>query len=131
MVPRMPGSMVMKRDGVQVVNRCGYRRAVVCSTRGLALVGRLIRGTALMGWYYMLPVVLFAQGMINSMRFSSMNTLTLKDLPDELASGGNSLLSMVMQLSLSIGVTIAGLLLGMFGQSHLSADSGVAHHVFL
>ena len=39
-----------------------------------------------------------------------MNTLTLKDLPDDLASG-NSLLSMVMQLSMSI-VTIAGLLLG-------------------
>jgi hypothetical protein len=34
--------------------------------------------------------------MINSSRFSSMNTLTLKDLPDELASSGNSLLSMVM-----------------------------------
>jgi DHA2 family multidrug resistance protein-like MFS transporter len=42
-----------------------------------------------------------------------MNTLTLKDLPDEQASSGNSLLSMVMQLSMSVGVTIAGLLLGM------------------
>ena len=53
-------------------------------------------------------VVLFMQGMINSSRFSSMNTLTLKDLPDNLASSGNSLLSMIMQLSMSIGVTIAG-----------------------
>ena len=52
------------------------------------------------------------------MRFSSMNTLTLKDLPDEQASSGNSLLSMVMQLSMvlpfavpwirHIGFTIAG-----------------------
>ena len=32
-----------------------------------------------------------------------MNTLTLKDLPDELASSGNSLLSMIMQLSMSVG----------------------------
>lgn len=47
-----------------------------------------------------------------------MNTLTLKDLPDELASSGNSLLSMIMQLSMSVGVTIAGLLLGMYGQHH-------------
>jgi DHA2 family multidrug resistance protein-like MFS transporter len=131
MIPMVLGSMGMKRIVVQVVNRFGYRRVLVCSTLGLALVCLLFMGTALMGWYYVLPVVLFAQGMINSMRFSSMNTLTLKDLPDELASGGNSLLSMVMQLSMSIGVTIAGLLLGMFGQAHLSADSGVAHHVFL
>lgn len=52
-----------------------------------------------------------------------MNTLTLKDLPDELASSGNSLLSMIMQLSMSVGVTVAGLLLGMYGQHHLSADT--------
>lgn len=131
MIPMVLGSMGMKRIVVQLVNRFGYRRALVCSTLGLALVSLLFMTTALLGWYYLLPVVLFCQGMINSMRFSSMNTLTLKDLPDELASGGNSLLSMIMQLSMSIGVTVAGLLLGLFGQQHLSADSGVAHHVFL
>jgi DHA2 family multidrug resistance protein-like MFS transporter len=60
-----------------------------------------------------------------------MNTLTLKDLPDDLASSGNSLLSMIMQLSMSVGVTIAGLLLGMYGQHHLSVDTPVAHQVFL
>ncbi|SCB96545.1 MFS transporter [Kosakonia oryziphila] len=131
MIPMVLGSMGMKRIVVQVVNRFGYRRALVCSTLGLALVSLLFMTTALLGWYYLLPVVLFCQGMINSMRFSSMNTLTLKDLPDELASGGNSLLSMTMQLSMSIGVTVAGLLLGLFGQQHLSADSGAAHHIFL
>ncbi len=131
MIPMVIGSMGMKRIVVQLVNRFGYRRALVCSTLGLAAVSLLFMGTALMGWYALLPFVLFAQGMINSMRFSSMNTLTLKDLPDELASGGNSLLSMIMQLSMSIGVTVAGLLLGLFGQHNLSADSGVAHHVFL
>ena len=112
MIPMVLGSMGMKRIVVQVVNRFGYRRVLV-------------------GWYYILPLVLFCQGIINSMRFSSMNTLTLKDLPDELASSGNSLLSMIMQLSMSVGVTVAGLLLGMYGQHHLSADTPVAHQVFL
>lgn len=54
-----------------------------------------------------------------------MNTLTLKDLPDNLASSGNSLLSM------SIGVTIAGLLLGLFGSQHVSVDSGTTQTVFM
>ena len=67
----------------------------------------------------------------NSTRFSSMNTLTLKDLPDNLASSGNSLLSMIMQLSMSIGVTIAGLLLGLFGSQHVSVDSGTTQTVFM
>nr|WP_318381045.1 MFS transporter [uncultured Enterobacter sp.] len=131
MIPMVLGSMGMKRIVVQVVNRVGYRHVLVVSTLGLALVSLLFMATAMLGWVWLLPVVLFLQGMINSMRFSSMNTLTLKDLPDELASSGNSLLSMVMQLSMSVGVTVAGLLLGLYGQHHLAADSGIAHHVFI
>ncbi|GAB5071528.1 MFS transporter [Citrobacter sedlakii] len=131
MIPMVLGSMGMKRIVVQVVNRFGYRRVLVCTTLGLAGVTLLFMSAALLGWYYVLPFVLLLQGMINSTRFSSMNTLTLKDLPDELASSGNSLLSMIMQLSMSIGVTVAGLLLGMFGQQHITADSGATHTVFI
>ena len=131
MIPMVLGSMGMKRIVVQVVNRFGYRRVLVAATLGLALISLLFMTVALMGWYYALPLVLFFQGVINSTRFSSMNTLTLKDLPDELASSGNSLLSMIMQLSMSVGVTVAGLLLGMYGQHHLSADTSGAHQVFL
>lgn len=131
MIPMVLGSMGMKRIVVQVVNRFGYRRVLVSTTLGLALVTLLFMSTALLGWYYLLPFVLLLQGMINSTRFSSMNTLTLKDLPDDLASSGNSLLSMIMQLSMSIGVTVAGLLLGMFGQQHIATDSGATHTVFM
>lgn len=131
MIPMVMGSMGMKRIVVQVVNHFGYRKTLVAATLGLALISLLFMATALLGWYYLLPVVLFFQGMVNSVRFSSMNTLTLKDLPDDLASSGNSLLSMVMQLSMSIGVTVAGLLLGMYGHHQLAADSTLVHHVFL
>jgi len=131
MIPMVLGSMGMKRIVVQVVNRFGYRRVLICATLGLALISLVFMTVALMGWYWLLPLVLFLQGMINSSRFSSMNTLTLKDLPDDLASSGNSMLSMVMQLSMSIGVTVAGLLLGMYGQNHISVDSAGSHQVFL
>src|SRR5690606_28134370 len=47
--------------------------------------------------------------------FTAMNTLTLRDLDGERASAGNSLLSMVMMLSVSLGVAIAGGLLAAFG----------------
>ena len=131
MIPMVLGSMGMKRIVVQVVNRFGYRRVLVATTLGLSMVTLLFMSSALLGWYYVLPLVLFVQGMVNSTRFSSMNTLTLKDLPDEFASSGNSLLSMIMQLSMSIGVTVAGLLLGMFGQQHITVDSGTSHSVFM
>ena len=38
---------------------------------------------------------------------------------------------MIMQLSMSIGVTIAGLLLGMFGQQHIAIGSDTTHTVFM
>lgn len=131
MIPMVVGSMGMKRIVDQIVNDFGYRRVLVASTLALALLCLLFIGSAMLGWYGLLPVLLFFQGMINAMRFSSMNTLILKDLPDTLASSGNSLLSMVMQLAMSIGVSIAGLLLGMFSHSTSVSNSGILPDIFI
>ncbi|MFC0140196.1 multidrug transporter subunit MdtD [Erwinia mallotivora] len=130
MIPMVLGNMGMKRIVVQTVNRFGYRKVLVCATVALSLVVLLFPLVALLGWRWLLPVVLFLLGMVNAIRFSAMNTLTLKSLPDELASSGNSLLSMIMQLSMSIGVTVAGLLLGTFGHQAL-ADSPDVHQAFI
>lgn len=119
MIPMVIGSMGMKRIVVQVVNRFGYRQVLVAATLMLAMLCLALVTVGTLGWHWAIPLVLLILGMVNAMRFSSMNTLTLKDLPDTLASSGNSLLSMVMQLAMSIGVTVAGLLLGMFGQHPL------------
>ena len=40
-----------------------------------------------------------------------MNSVTLKDMDGEFASSGNSLLSMVQMLAMSMGVALAGALL--------------------
>ncbi|MCX8956478.1 multidrug transporter subunit MdtD [Erwinia psidii] len=125
MIPMVLGNMGMKRIVVQIVNRFGYRNVLVFTTVALSLVVVLFPVVALLDWKWLLPGVLFMLGMVNAIRFSTMNTLTLKSLPDDLASGGNSLLSMVMQLSMSIGVTLAGLLLATFGQLGLEGIPGV------
>lgn len=130
MIPMVLGNMGMKRIVVRIVNLYGYRRVLVMSTVALALVVLLFPLVAMLGWVWLLPLVLFLQGMVNAIRFSSMNTLTLKELPDELASSGNSLLSMIMQLSMSIGVTVAGLLLGAFAQESV-AGSAAEHQMFI
>ncbi|KJV31196.1 multidrug transporter subunit MdtD [Pantoea sp. SM3] len=130
MIPMVLGNMGTKRVVVRIVNLFGYRNALVGATVALALVVLLFPAVALLGWVWMLPVVLLLQGMVNAIRFSSMNTLTLKELPDDLASSGNSLLSMIMQLSMSIGVTVAGLLLGAFAHGSVT-NSAAAHQTFI
>ncbi len=61
MIPMVLGSMGMKRIVVQIVNRFGYRRVLVATTLGLALVSLLFMSVALLGWYYLLPLVLLLQ----------------------------------------------------------------------
>lgn len=131
MIPMIIGSMGMKRVIVRVVNQFGYRRVLVSATLLLAVVSLSLPMMALMGWILLLPVVLFFQGMLNALRFSTMNTFTLKDLPNRLASSGNSLLSMVMQLSMSLGVSTAGILLGVFAHNQVVTNTPATHSAFL
>lgn len=131
MIPMIIGSMGMKQIIVRILNRLGYRQVLVSATLLLAVVSLSFPLVALMGWLWLMPVVLFFQGMLNALRFSTMNTFTLKDLPDRLASSGNSLLSMVMQLAMSIGVSTAGILLGLFAHNQVTTNSTATHSAFL
>ena len=131
MIPMVLGSMGMKRIVVRLVNKLGYRKALVSATLLLSVITLCMPLVAIYGAYWMIPVVLFFQGMINSLRFSSMNTLTLKDLPPRLASSGNSLLSMIMQLSMSLGVSVAGILIGVFAHQQIDPGSASMHSAFI
>ncbi|KEY56664.1 multidrug transporter subunit MdtD [Serratia sp. DD3] len=131
MIPMIIGSMGMKRIVVRVVNRLGYRHVLIATTLMLAFITLCLPLIAMLGWFYLLPVFLFCQGMVSALRFSAMNTLTLKDLPNRLASSGNSLLSMVMQLSMSLGVSISGILVGSFAHHQVVANSPEIHQAFI
>ncbi len=84
MIPMVLGSMGMKRIVVQVVNRFGYRRVLVATTLGLSLVTLLFMTTALLGWYYVLPFVLFFT------RNGQLNAFLLHEHPDAERSPGQS-----------------------------------------
>jgi len=131
MIPMVLGSMGMKRIVVRLVNKLGYRKALVSATLLLSVITLCMPLVAIYGAFWMIHVVLFFQGMVNSLRFSSMNTLTLKDLPPRLASSGNSLLSMIMQLSMSLGVSVAGILIGLFAHQQIDPGSVTMHSAFI
>jgi len=100
---------------VPLVHRLGYRRVLVGNTLlvGTAMASFALVRPGLPVWVHAVQFAAF--GAVNSLQFTAMNTLTLRDLDGELASSGNSLLSMVMMLSMSLGVAVAGGLLGAFG----------------
>lgn len=119
MIPAAVAGMFSKRIVVPLVQRLGYRKVLVGNT---VLVGMAMASFALVSaeqplWLHLLQFACF--GAVNSLQFTAMNTLALRDLDGDLASSGNSLLSMVMMLAMSIGVALAGSLLGVFGSEAL------------
>lgn len=114
MIPTAAAAMLTKRPATPLITRLGYRRVLMGNT---LLVGASIAGFALVGpgqplWVRVVQFAIF--GAVNSLQFTAMNTLTLKDLGQDFASSGNSLLSMVQMVAMSFGVAAAAALLTTF-----------------
>ncbi len=114
MLPTSVAAMSSKQLVTPLITRVGYRRMLVVNT---VLVGAGMASFALMSptqplWLMIIQLMFF--GSVNSLQFTAMNTVTLKDLHGGEASSGNSLLSIVQMLSMSLGVAAAGGLLTTF-----------------
>ncbi|EZQ03771.1 multidrug transporter subunit MdtD [Acinetobacter sp. Ver3] len=114
MIPTVLGSLASKPIIRQIIQRFGYRRVLLVNTclTGLCIASFALTSAETPLWLRTLHFFIF--GMLNSLQFVSMNTLTLKDLPQQDASSGNSFLSMIMMVSMSIGVALAGTLVNVF-----------------
>ena len=131
MIPIVLGALASKPLIRPIIQRFGYRNVLLVNT---LLVGACIASFALNSadtpiWLRTLHFFIF--GMLNSLQFVSMNTLTLKDLPQQDASSGNSFLSMIMMVSMSIGVALAGTLVNVFSAYFDANHITVAFHATL
>jgi EmrB/QacA subfamily drug resistance transporter len=123
MIPTAAAAILTKRLVAPLIMRFGYRHVLIINT---VLVGGAIASFSLITatqpiWLRIVQLAIF--GAVNSLQFTAMNTLTLKDLDAENASGGNSLLSMVQMVAMSFGVATAAALLTEFT---LAFDAGGA-----
>ena len=112
MLPIAIAGMAMKRFTTPLITCYGYRTVLVTNT---ALVGISMAsfGLTAPGQPLVLHIVqLLVFGAVNSLQFTAMNTVTLRDLDNSMASSGNSLLSMVQMLAMSLGVAAASSVLG-------------------
>jgi EmrB/QacA subfamily drug resistance transporter len=135
MIPTALGAMLCKLFAEPMIKRLGYRAVLVSNTLLLGLVIAAFGLVSKTTPHALILVMLGLFGVINSMQFTAMNTLTLGDLDEATASSGNSLLSVVMQLSMSLGVAAGGALLAAFnGAKFHAAESSVIasfHATFL
>ncbi len=131
MLPAALAGMAIKRAATPLIRHYGYRKILVANT---VLLGLVMASFALRdpSWPLAWQVVqLAAFGAVNSLQFSAMNTITLKDLDGASASSGNGLLSMVQMLAMSLGVAVAGAVLSEWSQAYGGAQvPGAVLHAF-
>ena len=114
MIPTVLGSLVSKPITRPLIQRFGYRKILLVNTLLIGICIASLAPTTADTPIWLRTVHFFIFGVLNSLQFVSMNTLTLKDLPQQDASSGNSFLSMIMMLSMSIGIALAGTLVNLF-----------------
>jgi EmrB/QacA subfamily drug resistance transporter len=114
LLPTSLAAMLTKRSVTNLVHRFGYRTVLVVNTLlvGLAMGSFALLGRSVPLWVLLVQLALL--GIVNSLQFTAMNTLTLKDLDGPEASSGNSMLSMVQMLAMSLAVAAAAGLLAAF-----------------
>ena len=123
MIPVALMGILAKKIVGPLINRCGYRNLLVANTilSGLAIASFAIVSRDQNIYLRIIQLAVF--GGINSLQFTAMNTVTLKDLDDSGASSGNSLFSMVQMLALSFGVATAGAVLAAFNRQYGGENS--------
>ncbi|HEY4374725.1 MAG TPA: multidrug transporter subunit MdtD [Burkholderiales bacterium] len=128
MLPVAAAGIASKGVVRSFIARLGYRGVLVANTClvGLGIASFALVSTSQPVWVHLIQFGLF--GAVNSIQFTAMNTICLKDLDSDGASAGNSLLSMVQMLSISVGVMIASALLRAFAGFHPGNDTLYAFH---
>jgi len=103
------GAIFMKAIGTSILRRFGFRSVLIwnAALAGLALASYGLF-TPTTPYLVMMAVVLLG-GFFPSMQFTCLNTIAYADLDRADVSRATSLASVVQQLSLGLGVTIAGL----------------------
>lgn len=96
-------AMFGKSSVIKILNKFGYRRVLMMNT---FVIGLIISSLAIPGIdqsiYVFIPI-LMVLGFFNSIHFTSMNTISIADLRQNLTSSGNSFLSVNQQLAMGFG----------------------------
>jgi len=128
LLPSALANVAIKPFMVRIIKALGYRTVLISNTILLGVVliilGFVERDTPLV--YYIILMVFY--GIFTSIQMSAMNTITLSDLDESNASGGNTMLVIMQQLSVSFGVSVASLVLSLYQSDVFSMDVPQAFH---
>jgi EmrB/QacA subfamily drug resistance transporter len=123
MMPQAIAAMSLKMTMPRILARFGYRSVLVSNT---AMLGVLIALFATIGAatpVWLIVAQLFLYGFLQSLQFTSMNTLVYADVSAEAAGSASTIASTAQQLSMSFGVAAASLVAALFVPDRFHTDA--------
>lgn len=132
LLPSALANVAVKPFVVSIIKTLGYRTVLISNTVLLGIVlivlGFVEKDTPI--FYYIVLMVFY--GAFTSIQMSAMNTITLADLDERTASGGNTMLVITQQLSVSFGVSVSSLILSFFSSEAFNIKpTGAFHYTFI
>ena len=114
MAPLALSSVLAKSFISRVLERIGYRNTLLINAllMTLAIVGMSTLDAESPLWLFILLVMWF--GTCISFMFTSVNTLTVCDLSEQYASGGSTMMSVVQQVGIGVGIAVSAVILGIY-----------------
>ncbi len=125
------GTIAMRSQLARLVHRVGFRAPLIASAVGGSVI---LAGFALMQpqtprWMILAWVVLL--GLVRSAQFMTSNTLSYSEIPDSHLSRATSMGGALQQLSASLGVSAAAMLLGLTSRGAPRLTPAHFHLAFL
>lgn len=111
LLPMAIANVASKPLVVPIIRRFGHKRTLIVNTLLLAVLISMFSLPEADTPLWQLVPLLIAYGIISSVQFTTMNTISIADLDESNSSSGNSLVAVAQQLSISFGISIAALLL--------------------
>jgi EmrB/QacA subfamily drug resistance transporter len=120
------GNLAMKTLTTPILRWFGFRTILLAN--GALAAAAILACAALQPGTpeYLAVVILFAAGCFRSMQLTAISTLTFVDVPDEKKSPATTISTISHQLSMSVGVAVAALILNLSAATRGDAPQGLA-----
>jgi len=135
MMPMAVGAMGMKVLSTSLLRRFGYRQVLIVNT---VLIGMTIGSYFFVGpgaSKFAIVAIGLTLGLVNSLQFSSMNSMAYSDINESEAAQASALAGTMQQMSMSFGLACASLVtayfLGRLPQSSHEMVTLALHRAFL
>ncbi len=134
-VPQPIAAMSLKIAAARILTRFGYRGVLIANTAAVGLIIVLFATVAPGTPVFVIVLQAFAFGFVQSLQFTSMNTLVYADVTEGETSMASTIASTAQQMSMSFGVAAASLVTALFIPDRMHSDPDVIvrgiHHAFL